>query len=55
MFCKMIVGYSTKMMDFITYGHLHCVIGDGKDSGLMGVSKGSRHGKCLSLISFHGM
>ena len=27
----------------------------GKDSGVIGVGKGSGHGTCLSLISFHGM
>ena len=29
------------------------MIGVGKDSGVMGVGKGSGHGKCLSLVSFH--
>ena len=29
--------------------------GVGKDSDVMGVSKDSRHGALLSLISFHGM
>ena len=33
---------------------LHCVIGVGKDSGIMGVGKDSGHGTWLSLISFHG-
>ena len=32
------------MMDFITHGPLHCVIGVDKDSGMMGVGKGSGHG-----------
>ena len=27
------------MMDFITYGLWHCVIGVGKDLGVMGVGK----------------
>ena len=43
------------MMDFITHGFWHCVIGVGKYSGVMGVSKGSGHGTCLNLISFHDM
>ena len=55
LFCKTIVGCNPEMMDFITHGLWHCVIGVGKDSGVMGVSKGSGHGTCLSLISFHGM
>ena len=43
------------MTNFITHGLWHFVIGVGKDSGVMGVGKGSRHGTCLSLVSFHGM
>ena len=31
-------------MDFITHWLLHCVIGVGKDSGVMGVGKDSGHG-----------
>ena len=42
-------------MDFITHRLWHFVIGVSKDSGVMGVSKGSGHGICLSLISFHFM
>ena len=44
-----------KMMDFITHRLWHCVIGVGKDSGVMGVGKDSGHGTWLSLISSHGM
>ena len=43
------------MMDFIMHGLRHYVVGIGKDSGVMRVSKGLGHGTCLSLISFHGM
>ena len=32
------------MMDFITHGLSHCVIGVGKDSGVIGVSKDLGHG-----------
>ena len=32
------------MMDFITHGLLHYVIGVGKDSGVMGVGKDLGHG-----------
>ena len=32
------------MMDFITYGLSHCVIGVGKDSGVIEVGKDSGHG-----------
>ena len=55
LFCKIIIGCNPKMMDFITYGFWHCVIRDGKDSGVMRVDKDSRHGTCLSLISSHGI
>ena len=55
LFCKMIIRCNPEMMDFITHGLWHCVIGVGKDSSVMGVGKGSGHGACLSLISFHGM
>ena len=51
----MINGCNPEMMDFITQGLLHCVIGVGKDSGVMEVSKDSGHGTWLSLISSHGM
>ena len=44
LFYKMIIGCNLEMMDFITHGLLHCVIGVGKDSGVMGVDKESRHG-----------
>ena len=54
-FCKMIIGCNLEMMNFNTHGLWHCVIGVGKDSGVMGVGKGLGHGTCLSLISFHGM
>ena len=43
------------MMDFITHGLCHCVIGVSKDSGVIGVGKDSRHGTWLSLILSHGM
>ena len=43
------------MMDFITHGLWHCVIGVGKDSGVMGVGEDSGHGTWLSLMSSHGM
>ena len=43
------------MMDFITHGLWHCVIGVGKNSGVMGVDKDSEHGTWLSLISSHDM
>ena len=55
LFCKMIIGCNPEMMYFITRGLCHCVIGVSKDSGVMGVNKGSGQGICLSLISFHGM
>ena len=55
LFRKMIIGCNLEMMDFITHRLWHCVIGFGKDSGVMGVSKGLGNGTCLSLISFHGM
>ena len=41
LFCKMIIGCNPEMMDFITHGLWHCVIGVGKDSGVMGVDKDS--------------
>ena len=52
------------MMDFVTHGLWHCVIGVDKESGVMGVDKelgvmgvgkDLRHGTWLSLISSHGM
>ena len=51
-FCKMVIGCNSEMMDFITHGLQHCVgvgknsgvIGVGKDSGVMGVSKDLGHG-----------
>ena len=55
LFCKMIIGVNPEMVDFIMHGLWHCVIGVGKDSGVMGVSKDSEHGTWLSLISYHGM
>ena len=54
-FCKMIIGFNPKMMDFITHELWHCVIRVDKDSGVMGVGKDSGHGTWLSLISSHGM
>ena len=36
-------------------GLWHCVIGVGKDSGVMGVGEDSGHGTWLSFISSHGM
>ena len=38
-----------------TPGKWAVTIGVGKDSGVMRVGKGSGHGTCLNLISFHGM
>ena len=55
LFCKMIIECNLEMMDFITHGLWHCVIGVGKDSGAMGVSKDSGHGTWSSLISSYGM
>ena len=55
LFCKMIIGCNPEMMDFITDGLCHCVIGVGKDLGVMGVRKDSGHDTWLSLISSHGM
>ena len=55
LFCKMIIGSNPKMMNFIMHGLWHCVIGVGKDSGVMGVGEDSGHGTWLSLISSHGM
>ena len=34
------------------HGLWHCVMGVDKDSGVMGVGKGSGHGTCLSLSHF---
>ena len=60
----MIIGCNPEMVDFITHGLWHFVIGVIKDSGVvgvdkdssvMGVSKDLRHGTWLSLISSHGM
>ena len=44
LFFKMIIGCNPEMMDFITHGLRHCVIGIAKDSGMMGVYKDSGHG-----------
>ena len=55
LFCKMIILCNPEMMDFITHGLWHCVIGVGKDSGVMGVSKDLGHSTRLSTISFHGI
>ena len=40
----MIIGCNPEMVDFITYGLRHCVIGVDKGSGGMGVGKDSGHG-----------
>ena len=40
LFCKMIIRCNIEMMDFITHELWYCVIGVGKDLGVMGVSKG---------------
>ena len=55
LFCKMIIGCNPEMMGFITHGLWHCVIGVGKDSGVMGVGEDSGHGIWLSPISSHDM
>ena len=55
LFCKMIIGCNLEMMDFITHGLWYCVVGVGKDLGVMGVNKDSEHGTWFSLISSHGM
>ena len=44
LFCKKIIGCNLEKMDFITHRPRHCVIGVGKDSGMMGVGKYSSHG-----------
>ena len=41
LFCKMIIECNPKIMDFITPGLCHCVIGVGKDSSVMRVGKDS--------------
>ena len=43
-FCKMIIGHNPEIMDFITHGLCHCVIGVDKDLSVMGVGKDSGHG-----------
>ena len=62
LFCKMIIGCNLEMMDFIAHRLWHCVIGVGKDSGVMGVGEDSGvmgvgedsgHGTWLSLMSWH--
>ena len=59
LFCKMIIGINSEMMDFITHGLWHCVIGVDKDSSVMGGSKDSGHGTWYMieshLISWHDM
>ena len=55
LFCKIVIGCNPKMMDFIKHGLWHCVIGIGKDSGVMGVGKDSGYGTWLSLISSSAM
>ena len=44
LFCKMVIGCNPKMIDFLTHGLWHCVIGVDKDLGVMGVGKDSGHG-----------
>ena len=44
LFCKMIIECNPKMMDFITHWHSHCVVGVGKDSGMVGAGKDLEHG-----------
>ena len=53
LFRKIIIGCNQEMMDFIAHRLWHCVIGVGKDSGVMVVGKDSGHGTWLSLISWH--
>ena len=55
LFCKMIIVCNPEMMDFVTHGLLHCEIGLGKHSGVIGAGKDSGHGTWLSLISSRGM
>ena len=43
------------MMDFITHGLWHCVMGVDKDSGVIAVGKDSSHDTWLSLISSNDM
>ena len=43
LFCKTIIGCNPEIIDFITHGLWHYVIGVGKDSSVMGVDKDSRH------------
>ena len=44
LFCKMIIGCNPEIIDFIMHELQHCVIGVGKDSGMMRVCKDSGHG-----------
>ena len=44
LFCIMIIGCNPEIMDFITHGLWHFVIGVGKNLGVMGVGKNSGHG-----------
>ena len=55
LFCKMIIGCNLQMMDFITNGLWHCVVGVDKDLSVIGVGKDSGHVTWLNLISSHGM
>ena len=43
------------MMDFMMHGLWNCVVGVGKDLGVMGFDEDSGHGTWSSLISSHGM
>ena len=42
--CTMIIGCNPEIIDFITHGPRHCVIGVDKDSGMKRVGKDSGHG-----------
>ena len=55
LFCKMIIGCNPEILDFITHGLWHCLIGGGNDSSVMEVGKDSGHGTWLNLISSHGV
>ena len=44
LFYKMIIGCNPKIMDFITHGLQHYVIGVKMDPRMSGVNKDSKHG-----------
>ena len=59
LFCKMIIRCNPKIMDLITHGLWHCVIGVGndsdvmrvgEDSSVMGVGENSGHGMVESHL-----